>query len=109
MAQRVTPIVSDPDVMDGEPRLEGRRISVRQIVELVEDAGIDASTVADRYDLDLADVYAALSYYHSHPDVMTSVQRRIDEHERVARDRGAVSLEELREDEKTPNEVSDSV
>ncbi|MFB6229109.1 MAG: DUF433 domain-containing protein [Halobacteriales archaeon] len=99
MSQRVAPIVSDPDVLDGEPRIEGRRISVRHVVELVEDAAVDASTVADRYDLDVADVYAALTYYHSHPEVMSSVERRIRERERDALDHDAVSLEELRDDE----------
>lgn len=94
MAQRVAAIVSDPDVLHGEPRIDGRRISVRQLVELVEEAELSAQAVADRFELDVADVYAALTYFHSHPEVMASVERRRDEHETAARARGAESLEE---------------
>lgn len=95
MAQRTSKIVRDPDVLDGEPRLGGRRVSVRQIVEWVEDAGLSARTVADRHDLDVADVYAALVYYHSHPDEMAAVARQMREREQTARSRGAVELSEL--------------
>jgi uncharacterized protein (DUF433 family) len=30
--------------------------------------------VADRYDLDVADVYHALAYYHDHPREMSDVE-----------------------------------
>ena len=30
--------------------------------------------VADRYDLDVADVYHALAYYHDHPREMNAVE-----------------------------------
>ncbi len=102
MTHRVASIVSDPDVLDGEPRIEGRRISVRQLVELVEDADMSAQTIADRYDLDVADVYAALTYYHSHPEVMSAVERRLREREASARGQGAVSLGELRSETESP-------
>ena len=55
MAQRTARVVSDDAVMGGEPRIEGRRITVRQVAEWVEEAGLSAKTVADRYDLDVAD------------------------------------------------------
>lgn len=102
VTQRVAQIVSDPDVLDGEPRIEGRRISVRQVVAFVEEADMDAKTVADRYDLDVADVYAALTYYHSHPAVMSAVKRRLRERETSARGEGAVSLGELRSETESP-------
>jgi uncharacterized protein (DUF433 family) len=65
-AQRTVRVVSDDAVMSGEPRIEGRRITVRQVAEWVEEAGLSAKTVADRYDLDVADVYHAPVYYHEH-------------------------------------------
>jgi len=57
-----------------EPHIRGRRISVRQIHALVTDRGDDPGTVADRYDLDVADVYHALAYYHDHPREMRDVE-----------------------------------
>jgi uncharacterized protein (DUF433 family) len=100
MAQATGRIVSsdDSDIHD-EPHVEGRRITVRQIVERVEDAGIDAEAVADRYDLALADVYRALTYYYDHPEEMAAVERRRAERERAARERGAKSLKAIRQSE----------
>lgn len=99
MAQTAARIVSDEEVMGGEPRIEGRRITVRQVAELVEDGGVDAKTVADRYDLDVADVYRALAYYHDHPDEMAAVRRRREKLEFEARARGAPTVDELRDDD----------
>ncbi|WP_153952586.1 DUF433 domain-containing protein [Halosegnis longus] len=58
-----------------EPHVRGHRVSVRQIHALVEEADTDPETVADRYDLDVADVYHALAYYHDHPREMRDVER----------------------------------
>ncbi|MFC6939638.1 DUF433 domain-containing protein [Salinirubellus sp. GCM10025818] len=74
MAQRAARIVRTEDVLHGEPRIEGRRIGVRQIRVLVEESGLPAAEVADRFDLRVADVYAALTYYHEHPDEMATIE-----------------------------------
>ena len=58
-----------------EPHIRGRRISVRQVYALVEESGEDPEAVADRYDLDVADVYHALAYYHDHPREMRDVEQ----------------------------------
>ena len=58
-----------------EPHVRDRRISVRQVYALVEERGEDPEAVADRYDLDVADVYHALAYYHDHPREMRDVER----------------------------------
>ncbi|MFB6284835.1 MAG: hypothetical protein ABEK59_13060, partial [Halobacteria archaeon] len=50
-------------------------ISVRQIRALVEERDIEPETVADRYDLDTANVYHALAYYHDHPREMNEVEK----------------------------------
>jgi len=67
-----------------EPHVEGRRITVRYIHSRVEGRGLDPRTVADRHDLDVADVYQALAYYHDHPREMDQVRERrqaiIEEH-----------------------------
>ncbi|MUW14061.1 DUF433 domain-containing protein [Halorubrum sp. CBA1125] len=62
------------DLMD-EPHIRDRRISVRQVYALVEERGEDPEAVADRYDLDVADVYHALAYYHDHPREMREVEQ----------------------------------
>lgn len=73
-----------------EPHLEGRRITVRFVKEQVEDRELDPRTVADRHDLDVADVYRALTYYHDHPEEMRSLERSrqsaIEEHEHLTTD-----------------------
>lgn len=61
------------DILD-EPHVAGRRVSVRQVYTLVEKRDVDPESVADRYDLDVADVYHALAYYHDHPREMSEVE-----------------------------------
>lgn len=53
------------EILD-EPHVRGRRVPVLTIVERVEGRGLKPRTVADRHSLDIADVYAALLYYHEH-------------------------------------------
>lgn len=97
MAQRAARIVHSEDVLHGEPRIEGRRIPVRQLRALVEEHDLPAAEVADRFDLQVADVYAALTYYHEHPEEMAEIEaereRRVDDSAG-----GAPSLDDLRED-----------
>lgn len=72
MAERDTRRVTR-ELMD-EPHIAGRRVSVRQVYALVEERDVDPETVADRYDLDVADVYHALAYYHDHPREMSDIE-----------------------------------
>jgi uncharacterized protein (DUF433 family) len=73
-----------------EPHLEGRRITVQFIKAQVEDRGLEPRTVADRYDIDVADVYRALTYYHDHPEEMRAVERQretaVEGHEHLTTD-----------------------
>ena len=73
-----------------EPHLEGRRITVQFIKEQVEERGLDPRTVADRHDLDVADVYRALTYYHDNPEEMREIERAreqaFDEHRDLTTD-----------------------
>ncbi|MDZ7730928.1 MAG: DUF433 domain-containing protein [Natrialbaceae archaeon] len=59
-----------------EPHLEGRRVTVRFLQRQVEDRGLEPRTVADRHDLDVADVYRALTYYQDHPTEMRTVEQQ---------------------------------
>lgn len=86
MSQHETRIAQD--LLD-EPHIQGRRIPVLTIVERVEGRGLGPQTVAERYDLDVAEVYSALLYYHDHPsefeelrqeraDIMREIEADID-------------------------------
>ncbi|WP_049998539.1 DUF433 domain-containing protein [Halococcus sediminicola] len=72
MAERDTRRIAR-DIME-EPHIHGRRISVRQVYALIETRDEDPESVADRFDLDLADVYHALAYYHDHPREMREME-----------------------------------
>ena len=92
MAQSSVRIVSE---LHDEPHIEGRRVTVRRIRGLVEGAGKSAEEVAAQLDLDVADVYGALEYYHSHPEEMAAAERRRAKREATARESGAASITEL--------------
>lgn len=87
MSQVTRRIVQD---LHDEPHLEGRRITVQFIKEQVEERGLNPRTVADRHDLDVADVYRALTYYHDHPEEMRAIERQrqsvADEHDHLTTD-----------------------
>lgn len=60
-------IVRTDDVLGGEPRLAGRRISLRQISELAVDGGVPPAEIADQLEISHADVHRALTYYQNDP------------------------------------------
>lgn len=70
----MTEIVSNDDVLGGAPRIEGRRIGVHHIAKRVIDAGERPERVAAEYDIDIADVHRALTYYYDNPDEMREMQ-----------------------------------
>jgi uncharacterized protein (DUF433 family) len=72
MSQQETRIVQD--IVD-EPHIDGRRVPVLTIVERVEGRGLAPHTVADRHNLDISEVYAALLYYHDHPREFEDLRR----------------------------------
>jgi len=63
-----------------EPHIEGSRVAVRDVYARVEQRGLRPERVAERYNLDIADVYEVLAYYHSNPEEMQQVEKR---HERA--------------------------
>lgn len=70
--QRIT---TQPGVLGGKPCLAGRRIAVAHIVHWHEREGQRAEEIASAYDLDLADVYAALAYYFANREAMDEDSR----------------------------------
>jgi len=75
-------ITSRPGVLSGKPCISGRRIAVEHIVIWHERLGDSADKIASDYDLELADVYAALAYYFAHRE---EIDRSIREGEDFAR------------------------
>jgi uncharacterized protein (DUF433 family) len=71
----MTDVVRTADVLGGEPRLEGRRVGVLDVYELVVDGGYSPADVADQLDCSLGEIYTALAYYYEHTDEMRELQR----------------------------------
>jgi uncharacterized protein (DUF433 family) len=90
----MTDIVHTDGVLGGKPRLEGHRISVLQIADMVLDAGHSPEYVADQLGISLSDVHTALAYYYDNPDEMDEI-----------RDRNERLEDQLREQAITPDHV----
>lgn len=74
MAQAAARIVETPEVLGGKPRIDGTRIGVYFVHEQIDGRGIEPKTLAAEHDLDVADVYRALTYYYDHPERMASIR-----------------------------------
>ncbi len=57
-----------PDIRSGKPRITGRRITVADVAIAYLRLGQSLEEVAVEYDLTLAEVYAAMSFYYDHKD-----------------------------------------
>lgn len=56
-----------PGVCGGKPRIAGHRIRVEDVVVWHEQMGLSPDEIVSQYpSITLADVYAALAYYHDH-------------------------------------------
>ena len=85
-------IVRTPDICGGKPRIAGHRITVQNIAIWHDRLGWSADEIASEYDLELADIYAALAYYFAH-------REEIDQSIRE----GKAFVEEMRR--KTPSKL----
>lgn len=85
-------IVRTPDICGGKPRIAGHRITVQNIAVWHDRLGWSADEIASEYDLELADIYAALAYYFAH-------REEIDQSIRE----GKAFVEEMRR--KTPSKL----
>lgn len=71
-------IVSDPDIRSGDPRIEGTRITVLDIKRRVIDSDDDPHVVAGEYDVTVADLFRALTYYYDHREELEAIEREVD-------------------------------
>jgi uncharacterized protein (DUF433 family) len=88
MAQQSARIVQE---VHDEPHIEGSRITVRHVYERVHERGLRPETVAERHNLDIADVYHALAYYHDHLEEMRDVERQREDAIASAREKTTIS------------------
>jgi len=75
-------IVKTPDVLHGKPRLDGTRVGVLQVGELVRRNGWAFEAVAEQLDLDIAQVRAATEYYDDHPELMDTLRTQKEARQR---------------------------
>lgn len=69
-----------PGTCGGKPRIAGTRIRVQDVVVWHDRMGMNPDEIAATYPhLTLADVYAALSYYHDHRDQIRAHLREDEE------------------------------
>lgn len=87
-------IEQTPDIAGGKPRIAGSRISVQNVVIWYERMGKSADEIASDYGITLADVYAALAYYHDNREEIDQAMRA-----------DAAFVAELRE--YTPSKISE--
>ncbi|NJO18949.1 MAG: DUF433 domain-containing protein [Spirulinaceae cyanobacterium RM2_2_10] len=73
-----------PGVCGGKPRIAGHRIRVQDVVIWHEQMGLSPDEILYHYPtITLADVYAALAYYHDNRD---EIRRQIHASEAFVRD-----------------------
>ena len=83
MASAVSHIEITPSVCGGKPRIAGHRIRVQDIVIWHDHLGMSPDEIVSEHPgITLADVYAALTYYHDHLD---EIRRDIDSDEELVR------------------------
>lgn len=90
-AQEYWIVSGDDSEIHDEPHIEGSRITVRDVYVRVTERDLEPERIAERYDLDIADVYEALAYYHNNPEEMRRVEERHDRAGEEARRRSTLT------------------
>jgi len=86
-----------PGVCGGEPRISGHRITVRNIVLWHERMGMGVDEIAAEYDLEIAEIYAALTYYFDHrAEIDRSIQESAAFVKEMQRKTPSVLLQKLK-------------
>jgi uncharacterized protein (DUF433 family) len=84
-------IVSDPGVRGGQPIIAGTTIRVSDLVASHLYRGLTPEELAVSFDLNLAQVYAALAYYYQHKaEVDEQMRSDMDEANELLDDLGRV-------------------
>lgn len=75
---RTVRIVKTPDVLHGEPRIEGTRVGVYQVGTAVRENGWSIDEVCDQFGLDAGQIRAALDYYDGHPELIEVLRKQTE-------------------------------
>jgi uncharacterized protein (DUF433 family) len=75
-------VVSTPGTRGGKPRIQGTRITVADVVGWHLRGGMSLHEISATWDLSLAALHAAMSYYYEHRD---EVDRQTEEAHESAR------------------------
>lgn len=85
-----------PDACGGKPRIAGHRIRVQDIVLAHQRQGMSPDEIVSAYPtITLADVYAALSYYHDHQAEIDADIREADAFDAQLQKNGPSILEKI--------------
>jgi len=88
-------LVSTEDVIGGEPRVKGTRISVRQIADMVGKTATSPEGIANSFGISEVAVYEALAYYYRNPDEFRSIRAERKKREKERSDDMITSPEDL--------------
>ncbi|MEZ2277594.1 MAG: DUF433 domain-containing protein [Microcoleus sp.] len=85
-----TLVVSTPETCGGRPRIAGTRISIAQIA-VWHQQGMSPEAILEEISyLNLAQIYAALSYYHANrKEIEADLAAELAEYDRLEADRRA--------------------
>jgi len=85
-----TLVVTTPETYGGRPRIAGTRISIAQIA-VWHQQGMSPEAILEEISyLNLAQIYAALSYYHANrKEIEADLAAELAEYERLEADRRA--------------------
>ena len=85
-----TLVVSTPETCGGRPRIAGTRISIAQIAVWHQQGMSPEAIVEEISYLNLAQIYAALSYYHANrKEIEADLAAELAEYDRLEADRRA--------------------
>lgn len=96
-----------PGICGGKPRIAGHRIRVQDVVIWHERMGLSPDEIVSQYpSITLADVYAALAYYHDH---LEEIRQQIQVGENSARELQGQTPSILQEKLRNRNVGNDSI
>jgi uncharacterized protein (DUF433 family) len=72
----VPQIVKTPEVLGGDPRIEGHRIGVYHVYQRYVEGDDTPEEIATAYEISVAEVHAALAYAFSNPEEMREIEAR---------------------------------
>ena len=67
-------IVKTADILHGKPRVEGTRVGIFQIGELVRSKEWSIDEITEQFDLDREQAVAAVEYYDEHPELIETLR-----------------------------------